>query len=147
MNHKSLVLACAIVSSLALAGCKPQAPAESTAPVAYEAPAPAAAPVAVAPAISAPALDQKGFAGTFAGGGSTVTLVADGTFSLKDADAAFDGSWTAEADGARIRLDPNSKAEPDRLFAVGSQDEIRPLDAGGQPVEGSIGLQREASGD
>lgn len=147
MNHKSLVLACAIVSSLALAGCKPQAPAESTAPVAAEAPAPAAAPVAVAPAIAAPALDQKGFAGTFAGGGSTVTLVADGTFSLKDADAAFDGSWTAEADGARIRLDPNSKAEPDRLFAVGSQDEIRPLDAGGQPLEGSIGLQREASGD
>lgn len=149
MNHKSLVLACAIVSSLALAGCKPQAPAESTAPVASEAPAPAAAPVAVAvaPAIAAPALDQKGFAGTFAGGGSTVTLVADGTFSLKDTDAAFDGSWTAEADGARIRLDPNSKAEPDRLFAVGSQDEIRPLDAAGQPVEGSIGLQREATGD
>ena len=150
MNHKSLVLACAIVSSLALAGCKPQPPAETAAPVVAEPPAPAAppaAPVAAASAMSAPALDQKGFAGTFAGGGSTVTLVADGTFSLKNADAAFDGSWTAEADGARIRLDPNSKAEPDRLFAVGSQDEIHPLDAGGQPVEGSIGLQRDASGD
>ena len=145
MNHKLLVLA--VVSSLAVAGCKPQPPAETPAPVASDAPATVAAPVAAAPATAAPALDQKGFAGTFAGGGSTVTLIADGTFSLKDADAAFDGSWTVEADGARIRLDPNSKAEPDRLFAVGGQDEIRPLDADGQPIAGGIGLQREASGD
>ena len=147
MNPKLLTLACVVICSLAVAGCKPQPPAEAAAPVASEAPATAIAAVAIAPVAAAPALDQKGFAGTFAGGGSTVTLVADGTFNLKESDAAFDGSWTAEADGARLRLDPNSKAEPDRLFAVGGQDEIRPLDADGQPIEGGIGLQREASGD
>ena len=144
MNHKLLALA--VVSSLAFAGCKPQPPAEPPAPVASEAPAPAATPAAVAPATPAPALDQKGFAGTFTGGGATITLLGDGTFSLKDTDTAFDGSWTAEDDGARIRLDPNSKAEPDRLFAVAGQDEIRPLDAGGQPIQGAVGLQREPTG-
>ena len=147
MNHKLLALACVVVSGFAITGCKPQPPAEPAAPVASAAPSPAAAPVAVAPAASAAALDQKGFAGTFAGGGSTVTLTGDGSFTLKDAGAGFDGSWTAESDGARIRLDPNSKAEPDRLYSVGGQDEIRPLDAEGQPIEGSIGLQRQAAGN
>lgn len=146
MNQHLLVLACAVVSSLAVAGCKPQPPAETAAPVASDAPAPAAGPVAVAPAASAPALDPKGFAGTFAHGDSTIRLAADGGFDLTQGTTAFDGNWTAESAGARIRLDPNSKAEPDRLYAVVGQDEIRPLDATGQPIEAAAGLQRKNAG-
>ena len=145
MNNKLLALACAGLATLMVAGCKPTAPAETAAPVATAAPAAPAAtpePAPIAAADIAPALDPKGFAGTFAGGSSTITLTADGGFNLTDAQDAFDGSWTAEADGARIRLDPNSKAEPDRLYAVVGRDEIQPLDAAGQPIEGGTGLQR-----
>ena len=144
MNHSMLALACAGLAAISITGCKPQAPVEPLAPVAPAAPAAPLAPVAAAG--TANALDQKGFAGTFASGGSSITLNPDGTFSLKDGTAAFDGSWTAETEGARIRLDPNSKAEPDRLFAVVGQDEIRPLDVEGNAVDGSVGLQRESSG-
>ena len=143
MNHSMLALACAGLAAISIAGCKPQAPVEPPARVAPAAPAAPLAPVAAAG--TANALDQKGFAGTFASGGSSITLNPDGTFSLKDGAAAFDGSWTAETEGARIRLDPNSKAEPDRLYAVLGKDEIRALDTAGQPIEGSIGLQRESS--
>lgn len=148
MNHKLLALACAGFATVAIAGCKPQAPVEPAVPVAPVAPTAAATtaePAPTAATSTAPALDQKGFAGTFASGSSTITLTADGSFNLKQDKAAFDGTWTAEADGAQIRLDPNSKAEPDRLYAVVGKDEIRPLDSAGQPIEGSIGLQRESS--
>lgn len=142
MKHKLLTLACAGLATLAIAGCKPQAPVEPATPKASAAPATTAEPAAIASPNAAPALDQKGFAGTFASGDSTVTLAADGSFKLKDDQAAFDGTWTAEADGQQIRLDPNSKAEPDRLYGVLGQDEIRPFDDAGQPVAGATGLQR-----
>lgn len=146
MNHRLLTLACVGLTSLAIAGCKPQAPAEPPAAVASAEPTIADAPAPAATTTSvAPALDVKGFAGTFTGSGTTITLAADGGFSLKDGTAGFDGTWTAEADGAQIRLDPNSKSEPDRLYAVGGQDEIRPLDASGQPAEDGTGLQRAPS--
>ncbi len=141
MNQKLLTLACAGLATLAIAGCKPQVPAPPAEPaveVAPAAPAASAETARRAASSASPALDQKGFAGTFAGGTSTITLNADGTFGLKDGKAAFEGTWTAEADGARIRLDPNSKAEPDRLYAVVGQDEIRPL-------EGGNALQRKSS--
>ncbi|MHB8911809.1 MAG: copper resistance protein NlpE N-terminal domain-containing protein [Lysobacter sp.] len=148
MNHKLLALACAGLATVAIAGCKPQAPVEPAAPVAPVVPVVPATTAEPAPVVAtsiSPALDQKGFAGTFASGGSTITLKADGTFKLKQDNAAFDGSWTAEADGAQIRLDPDSKAEPDRLYAVVGKDEIRPLDSAGQPIEGGTGLRRESS--
>lgn len=143
MNHKLLVLACTLVSAVVIAGCKPQPPAEPAAPAAA---APAVAPAPMAATGDAPALDPKGFAGTFAGGDSTIALAADGGFDLTQGTTAFDGTWTAESDGARIRLDPNSKAEPDRLYAVVDQDEIRLLDADGQPIEAAVALQREDAG-
>ncbi len=154
MNHKLLAFTCAVLSTLAAAGCKPQAPAEPAAPATPESvgePAPtamtpaAAATAATAGPGSAPALDRKGFAGRFVGGSASVTLTGDGEFSIKQGAAAFDGTWTAEADGARIRLDPNSKAEPDRLYGVTGKDEIRPIDAAGQPLADGIPLQRADS--
>ena len=147
MNRNLLAVACAGLVTLAIAGCKPQAPVESPSPAAPPAPATVdvPAPITATATDVAPALDQKGFAGTFAGGGSTLSLNPDGTFSLDDGKAAFDGSWTAEADGMQIRLDPDSKAEPDRLYAVAGKDEIRALDSTGRPLEGSTGLQRKNS--
>ena len=149
MNHKLLALACASLTIFAIAGCKPDAPVEPAAPVAPAAVTPAAS-TASAPIVAtgtAPALDQKGFAGTFVSATSAITLDADGNFALKDGQASFDGSWTAEADGARIRLDPNSKTEPDRLYAVVGPDAIRPLDASGEPLEGGVPLHREIPAD
>ena len=140
MNQKLLALACVGLATLAIAGCKPRPPAEPAAEVAPVAPVAVATSAETAPAAAtavSPALDQRGFAGTFAGGTSTITLNADGTFGLKDGKGAFDGTWTAEVDGARIRLDPDSKAEPDRLYAVVGNDEIRPLD-GGAPLQREI---------
>jgi copper homeostasis protein (lipoprotein) len=145
MNRKLLLLAAA--STLAIAACKPQAPAEPAAPAAPV--EQAAAPVEPAPAAmeSAPAssaaevpFDVKGFAGTFSGGGTTLALKADGTYTLS---GSVDGTWTAEEDGKRIRLDPNSKSEEDRLFAVASNDQLDALGVNGQPAAVAATLRRE----
>ena len=147
MNRKLLLLA--VVSTLAIAACKPEAPAEPAAP-AEQAAAPAApAPVAVesAPA-SSPAdvpFDVKGFAGTFSGTDMKVTLNADGTYKLSANGVEGDGTWTAEEDGKRVRLDPNSKSEEDRLFAITSNDQLDALGADGQPATAPSALKREGA--
>lgn len=144
MNRKLLLAVMA--STLVIAACKPQAPAEPAAPVAAE-PAPAAE-AAPASATEVP-FDVKGFAGTFSGAlpcadcpgiDTTVTLKPDGTYTLREVrqdkpgSLDSDGTWTAEENGKRVRLDPNSKSEQDRVFAVTSSDEIESLDAEGKPL-------------
>ena len=47
-----------------------------------------------------------------------------------NADLATDGTWTVEADGKHILLDPNSKAEADRRYEIVSHDELRAVDGG-----------------
>jgi copper homeostasis protein (lipoprotein) len=152
MNQKLLLLAAASV--LAIAACKPQAPAEPAAPAAPAEPA-APAPVAVesAPA-TAPSevpFDIKGFAGVFSGTlpcadcpgiDTTITLNRDGSYTVHETYQGkpgkgfdSDGTWTAEENGKRVRLDPNSKSEQDRLFAVASQDQIDQLDGEGKPID------------
>jgi copper homeostasis protein (lipoprotein) len=151
MNRKLLLVA--VLSTVAFAACKPQAPAEPAAPVAPAAPA-EPAPVAVesAPA-AAPAdvpFDTKGFAGVFTGTlpcadcpgiDTKVMLNRDGTYMLdetyqgKPGNFSGDGTWTAEEGGKRIRLDPNSKSLEDRLFAVASQDQIEALDKAGNAID------------
>ena len=46
----------------------------------------------------------------------------------------------------RLRLDPNSKSDNDRLFAILSQDEIRQLDMEGKPIDSTLpyNLKRSA---
>lgn len=154
MNRKLLLIA--IASTLAVAACKPQAPAEPAAPAADVAPAAAPAEPAPVATESAPAnapadvpFDMKGFAGTFRGTlpcadcpgiDTTLALKPDGTYTVHDVyqgkPDSFDGdgTWTAEENGQRLRLDPNSKSEQDRLFAVKSKDEIETLDMEGKPV-------------
>jgi copper homeostasis protein (lipoprotein) len=164
MNRK--LLSIAALSVIAIAACKPQAPAEpATDPAAAVAPA-ETAPVAVesAPAKAAEDVpfDIKGFAGTFSGtlpcadcpGTDTkITLKPDGTYTLhetyqgKKGGFDGDGTWTAEENGERIRLDPNSKSETDRVFAVKSKDEIEILDTEGKPIASTAphALKREGA--
>lgn len=146
MNRSLLTLA--LLATLAATACKPQAPAEpaptADAQTAVEAPGPVA--VESAPSTSPADLpfDIKGFAGTFATADAKITLNADGTYKLSGA-AQGDGTWTAEEGGKRIRLDPNSKTEEDRLYAVASNDQLDVLDGTGQPVTPTQAFKREAA--
>ncbi|RDZ28831.1 copper resistance protein NlpE [Lysobacter silvisoli] len=154
MNSKSLVLA-SLVLTAAIAGCKPNPPAEPAAEAPKADAAIAAAPEP-APAPVAPALDAKAFAGTFSGTlpcadcpgiDTRVELKADGTYAIeetyqerKDGNSKSDGTWTAEEAGQRVRLDPNSKSEDDRLYQVVSADEIRALDKEGKAIDSQANL-------
>jgi copper homeostasis protein (lipoprotein) len=153
MNRKLLLAVMA--STLVIAACKPQAPAEpatpaaAAAPVATAEPAPVAAESARASTAADVPFDVKGFAGTFRGTlpcadcpgiDTTISLKPDGTYALhevyqgKPGSFDGDGTWTAEENGQRVRLDPNSKSEQDRVFAVKSSDEIESLDTEGKPL-------------
>ena len=146
MKSTSAALACVFL--IALAGCQPQ----STEPVAPAEPLPAAAAVEVAVANAVPSertttFDQRSLAGTFGGtvGGvdTSLTLAADGSFVLSEtqsgsSDAAtIDGTWTVEAEDRHVRLDPNSKSESDRLFAINANDRITPLASNGTALPAS----------
>ncbi|MGH8081802.1 MAG: copper resistance protein NlpE, partial [Lysobacter sp.] len=157
MNQKLLALAC--LAALALSACnKPsdkvdEIKAADAAAVAATpaAPAPAPAPVAEAPKAG---FDAAAFAGGFSGTlpcadcsgiDTKIEFKADGSYSIeetyqgkKDGNAKGDGSWTAEEDGKRLRLDPNSKSDSDRLFEVVSHDEVRQLDQEGKPIDSKL---------
>ncbi|GAA5075855.1 copper resistance protein NlpE [Lysobacter panacisoli] len=148
-------LAFAGLTSLALVACKPQTPAE---PATSATPATEAAPATPAPAADAATaaapFDAKAFAGTFAGTlpcadcpgiDTRIVLAADGTYTLtetyQDRPAPpnkGDGTWTVEESDTRLRLDPNSKSDNDRLFAILSKDEIRQLDQQGKAIESNL---------
>jgi copper homeostasis protein (lipoprotein) len=128
--------AVATAALLALSACKrepaPVAPAAASvaapATVAAMAPSTVAAPVGVSdnPAPGEhTTFDAKAFAGTFADEGMTVTFASDGTYTLDThaADQAT-GTWSLEPDARHIRLDPNSKAEQDRVYLIATNDEL-----------------------
>lgn len=154
MNRKLLALAC--LATLALSACnKPAepapAPAPADAPKAAEPAAPTPAPVAAAEPTAA---DAAAFAGTFSGTvpcadcsgiDTTLELKADGSYALSEtyqdkggSPAKGDGTWTAEENGKRVRLDPNSKSDDDRLFEVVNKDEIRMLDQEGKTIDSQL---------
>ena len=143
MNRPLLLLA--LLAALAATACKPQAPATPE-PAAQAAAEPGPAAVESAPSTSPADLpfDTKGFAGTFATADTKVILNADGTYKLTGATQG-DGTWTAEENGKRIRLDPNSKAEEDRLYTVVSHEQIDQVDASGAAVTPAQSLMREAA--
>ena len=59
-----------------------------------------------------------------------------------------DGTWTTEAGDKTVRLDPHSKSEQDRLFAIASNGELKALDLQGQPLPATQphSLLREGAG-
>jgi copper homeostasis protein (lipoprotein) len=165
MNQKLLVLAC--LAALAVTACnKPETAEPAVAPDAAAAPAESAPVADVAPATheAVAAFDVKGFAGSFSGTlpcadcpgiDNKLTLNADGTFTLeetyrdrKQAASKLDGTWTAEENGKRLRLDPNSKSDEDRLYAIASNDQIDQLGADGEPAASGLtySLKRDAAG-
>lgn len=152
--------ALAALAVVALSACKPQAPAETAAPPAEPA---ATAPAADArPAAQKAPFDVKAFAGTFTGTlpcadcpgiDTRLVLAADGTYTISESyqersapELKGDGTWTTEEDNQRLRLDPNSKTDHDRLFAILSHDEIRQLDLEGKPIDSTLpyNLKRSA---
>ncbi|BDU16135.1 copper resistance protein NlpE [Lysobacter auxotrophicus] len=162
VNARTVLLAALAVA--ALSACKPQAPTEPAAtPAPPEAAAPPAAPAADArPSAQGAPFDAKAFAGTFTGTlpcadcpgiDTRIELAADGTYTVTESyrerpaqELKGDGTWTVEENNQRLRLDPNSKSDHDRLFAILSNDEIRQLDMEGKPIESSLpyNLKRSA---
>ena len=164
MTTRFLAFACLTV--LAVTACKPDTPepaaglpaAETAAPVATD-----VTPVREDLSSDHSSFDMKGFAGTFSGTlpcdscpgiDTTVVLNPDGTYRINEVyqqsdtpEASMDGTWTVEADDRQIRLDPNSKSEADRLYAITSQQEITQLDADGQAAQGGLDytLDRQAN--
>ncbi|GHA70965.1 hypothetical protein [Cognatilysobacter bugurensis] len=132
--------------ALSLAACnrdEPAPAAETPAPVA--APAVEAPPAEVAPAPAAPAaFEMRDYAGTFVAGGDRLELGADGVYRLSEGGAMRDGTWTVEENDTRVRLDPNSKSEADRVFAMDGRDRLMVLDEAGQTRAGAAPWAREA---
>ena len=152
MTKQSLALAC--LAALALSACNkpadaPTAPAD--APKAAEAAPAAPAPEPIPAEVPKTGFDVAAFAGSFsgtlpcadcAGIDTKVEFKSDGTYAIeetyqgkKDGNAKGDGHFAAEEDGKRLRLDPNSKSDQDRLYEVVSNDEIRLLDQDGKKIE------------
>ncbi|WP_226468736.1 hypothetical protein [Luteimonas panaciterrae] len=147
MKHSLIAIAlCSLL--LSVAACKrepaetPAAAAPDTATAAPTADAAAAVDAAhdtdviseVDHATTPAGIDVKAFAGHFSGDDIALELKADGNFALSGGAVAapIDGTWTAEDNGKRIRLDPNSKSEKDWLLAVNSNDELQALDDEGK---------------
>jgi len=121
------------LAALAVTACNRTDPAP---PPTVEAPVEAAAeamPAAPAPMIAADAPKPEGtfsataLAGRYEGEGMLL-LNADGTFNHTINDATDEGTWGAEpADSTRVRLDPNSKSQQDRVLQIVSNDELTPV--------------------
>jgi len=163
--NKTLLLASAL-AAITIAGCNREAPVapapEATAP-AVTASATIAAPASVARTAepdlagagvqpNAAGFSSKDFAGTFTGAlpcadcpgiDETLQLNPDGSFKLTDVyrdrpsgTHSITGSWNSEEKDTRVRLDPNSKGEADRVFAISGTDGLEAVGSDGKPLPG-----------
>src|SRR4051812_13928935 len=162
---KTLLLASAL-AVIAVAGCKREAPVTpepAAVTPAAAAPATTAAPATIAPAAqpdlagagvqpNAAGFSSKAFAGTFSGSlpcadcpgiDETLELKPDGSFTLTDvyrdrpsANRSVAGSWNSEEHDTRVRLDPNSKGEADRVFTIAGTDTLEAVGGDGKPLPG-----------
>lgn len=156
---RTWIIAGLVLTALAVSGCKKEAATETAAPAETATPTPAADP-ALAAAANPIDFDMRSFAGTFSGTlpcadcpgtDSKIELTGDGTYKLdespqgkQDGNVKGDGNWTVEEGGARLRLDPNSKSDEDRLFAIAGKDELHLLDKDGKPVESAFTILKRA---
>ncbi|TKR33597.1 copper resistance protein NlpE [Luteimonas gilva] len=164
MKRTSFAAAIVALSVLGLSACKKEPAVEPASPAAAPtATAPAADPALAAAANPVVDFDMRAFAGEFAGTlpcadcagiDTKISLAGDGTYASaetyrgKSAEPVkSDGTWTAEDNGHRLRLDPNSKSEQDRLFEVVGRNDIRLMDKDGNPLQGAqnSGLKRVAA--
>jgi copper homeostasis protein (lipoprotein) len=134
MIRSTAALAC-LVFTLAACDRDDAAPIPQPVPAADVAPPAETAPDVIAPADAAPAaFDMRDYAGTFAAGDGRLELAADGTYRLDQGGTVLDGTWTVEQNDTRVRLDPNSKSDPDRVLAMDGRDRLAMLDNAGAPV-------------
>lgn len=77
------------------------------------------------PVAAVPTFDAKAFAGRYAAGDTALEITADGMFALTLGGNAIDGTWTLQADGKTVTLDPDSKSETDRQLEVVSADSVK----------------------
>ncbi len=107
------------------------------------------------PARDPEGFDRKALAGAFAGTlpcadcpgiDTTLRIEGDGRFALAETRQGGSdriettGTWTVDASGERLLLDPDSKRESDRSFAIASSSELQLLDDAGNPHPGSGNL-------
>ncbi|MFS8063810.1 MAG: copper resistance protein NlpE [Luteimonas sp.] len=151
MNHKLLFVATLSLATMAVnVGCKREASPE-VAPAVETPPSSATVDAAPADHVMEPAtvLNTKAFAGTFSGTlpcadcpgiDTTIKLRTDGTATVGEQHRERrhhleqTGTWTVEADNTRVRFDPDSKAEQDRVFAIISKDQLIQLGTDGTPL-------------
>lgn len=148
-----------LIASLVLvtvSACKRDEPAPAPTletAAAITAPAPAAVADTATVAVAVAAFDLKGFAGTFKGSlpctdcpgiDTTIELRRDGTATIGEQyqerrqHLEETGTWTVEADNTRVRFDPDSKTEQDRLYAIASKDQLTQLGADGTPAASGL---------
>ena len=150
-----------VLTALIVSGCKKEAPEATTPAETAATPATTADPALAAAANPVVDFDMRSFAGTFSGTlpcadcpgiDTTIVLVGDGSYTLDetykdkpDGNHKGDGNWTAEDSGTRLRLDPNSKSDEDRLFAIAGKNELHLLDKDGKPVDSAFSILKRAS--
>lgn len=156
--------ACVALVCLALAACQPDTADETSATAQASAPQTTRQTADLIPGNgdqeAAGAFDVRAFAGRFEGTlpcagcprvDSILDLRADGSYVLTETypdameqSGSTEGNWAAEGDGAQLRLDPNNKQEPDRLYEIASNDELHQIDTGDGaiPAKVSYSLQR-----
>lgn len=165
MNRSNGIALLVPVVALFVAACNAESPQPQPAPAATEAAAadvpPAATEVETTRAEpgmqpDAAANDMRALAGTWAGLlpcadcpgiDETLVLSADGSFVLTDTyreragtSNVVQGTWSMEAHGRRIRLDPGNKEDIDRFFAVDA-DALVPLDTEGKPIDSPFDMR------
>jgi len=163
--NKTLLLASAL-AAITIAGCNreaPVTPAPEAPASAVAASATIAAPASVARTAqpdlagagvqpNAAGFNSKDFAGTFTGPlpcadcpgiDETLELNPDGSFKLTDVyrdrpsgTHSITGSWNSEEKDTRVRLDPNSKGEADRVFTISGTDALEAVGSDGKPLPG-----------
>lgn len=89
-----------------------------------------------APADAPRNFDVRAFAGLFAADGARLVLAPDGTYRYTvdagrtDEHVASTGTWTVDAGGTGLLLDPDSKDAPDQRFTITSNDALTAAEGG-----------------
>ena len=77
------------------------------------------------PAAAAPDFDARAFAGTYSAGTTRLDIGADGQFALDESGQVLTGTWTLQAGGKTIVLDPDAKGDTDRLLQLEPDGSVR----------------------
>jgi hypothetical protein len=89
-------------------------------------------------------VDVRAFAGVFSTEGARIEFKPDGTYAMTvhaasaNADLESSGTWTAQAAGNEILLDPDDKSESDHGYVVVSNNEIWEINGGGRVLHRQI---------